>query len=106
MSIKANAYTDNQIRWIKEYTDAEFRAVREAVSKVSETSSMAISKVEDTNRNAIDKAEATNKAKFDSVNEFRGQLKDQATTFVTRRELWGAAVTIIAIVLGLLSYFK
>ena len=94
-TMNENNYVDNQVEWLKKYTDAEFKAVREAVSKVAETSAMAISKVETTYKS--DKA---------SANEFRGQLKDQATTFVTRRELWGAVVTIIAIVLGLLSYFK
>lgn len=79
----------------EEYTDSEFRSVREAVSKVADTSSMAISKVESNYKS--DKA---------SANEFRGQLKDQAATFVTRRELWSAVVTIIAIMMGLLSYFK
>ena len=88
-------YTDNQVKWLKKYTEAEFKAVREAVSKVAKTSAMAISKVEVTYKS--DKA---------SANEFRGQLKDQASTFVTRRELWSAVVTIIAIMMGLLSYFK
>lgn len=88
-------YTSNQIRWLKDYTDAEIRSVRQAVDKVAETSSMAISKVETTYKS--DKANA---------NEFRGQLKDQASSFVTRRELWGAVVAIIGIVIGIMSYFK
>lgn len=82
--MKAKAYTDNQLKWMKQYTDTKFVEVHRAVGKVETTY-------------ASDKA---------SANEFRGQLKDQANTFVTRRELWGAVVTIIAIVVGLLSYFK
>lgn len=36
---------------------------------------------------AIAKAEVAGEKRFDSVNEFRGQLTDQAATFVTRKEL-------------------
>lgn len=82
--MKANRYTDKQISWLKEYIQAEVNSVRQAVEKAE--------------KNYIsDKA---------SSNEFRGQLKDQANTFVTRRELWSAVAIVIAIVLGLLSYIK
>lgn len=37
-------------------------------------------------KEANGKAEAANEKRFDSVNEFRGQLADQATTFLTRAE--------------------
>lgn len=36
---------------------------------------------------AIKKAEVATEKRFDSVNEFRGQLKDQTGSFVTRQEL-------------------
>lgn len=36
---------------------------------------------------AIAKAEAAAEKRFDSVNEFRGQLKDQAATFAPRAEI-------------------
>ncbi len=35
---------------------------------------------------AVGKAETANEKRFDSVNEFRGQLKDQATSFIPRLE--------------------
>lgn len=35
---------------------------------------------------AIDKAETANEKRFASMNEFRGQLKDQASTFLPREE--------------------
>ena len=35
---------------------------------------------------AITKAETANEKRFDGVNEFRLQLKDQASTFITRTE--------------------
>ena len=76
------------VTW-KDYVDAEFRSVRSAVDKV-----------EATNKQAVDKVEEANTARFESVNEFRGQLKDQAATFVTRRELWGAVITIVTIIIS------
>jgi hypothetical protein len=36
---------------------------------------------------AIIKAEAATEKRFDSVNEFRAQLKDQSLTFITRHEV-------------------
>jgi hypothetical protein len=40
---------------------------------------------------AIDKADAATALRFAAVNEFRAQLADQSSTFVTRREheVWG-----------------
>lgn len=74
-------YTNNQIKWLKKYTDAEIKSVREAVDKV----------------------EKTNQAKFDSQNEFRAQLKDQAANFVTRRELWGAVITAVTLIIAAIA---
>lgn len=37
-------------------------------------------------KEAVVKAEAASERRFDSVNEFRGQLKDQAASFITRDE--------------------
>jgi len=36
---------------------------------------------------AVTKAELAAEKRFDAVNEFRGQLKDQAATFATRNEI-------------------
>ncbi len=36
---------------------------------------------------AVTKAELAAEKRFDAVNEFRGQLKDQASNFVTRNEI-------------------
>jgi hypothetical protein len=41
------------------------------------------------------KADVSNEKRFDGVNEFRSQLKDQAGTFLTRNELWGWLVALI-----------
>jgi len=91
---KSGKYTDNQIKWLKKYTDAELRSVREAVGKV-----------EGTNKEAVDKVETNNTHYRESQNEWRGQIKDQTTTFVTRRELWAAVITIITITISAVALF-
>lgn len=81
MKISTKKYIDNQVRWLEKVTKARFEGQEKAV----------------------DKLEHTTGAKFDGVNEFRGQLKDQASTFVTRRELWGAVITTITILLAAIA---
>lgn len=54
-------------------------------------------------RRAVDTYNATNNERWTGANEFRGQLKDQAGTFLTRKELWLAGVAIIGIVLTIVS---
>jgi hypothetical protein len=54
-------------------------------------------------RRAVDTYNATNNERWTGANEFRGQLKDQASSFVTRRELWGAVVAVISIVLAIVQ---
>lgn len=44
---------------------------------------------------AVTKAELAAEKRFESVNEFRNQLKDQTGTFITRNEMWGWLVAII-----------
>lgn len=51
--------------------DAQQQAVREAFTAAKE---------------AVDKAEKSSEKRFDSVNEFRAQLKDQQNTFLPRTE--------------------
>jgi hypothetical protein len=79
MKISSKEYINNQIQWLKLYQEAEVRAVREAVNKV----------------------ETTNNQKFEAQNEWRSQFKDQTSTFVTRRELWGAVLAILALVISM-----
>lgn len=43
------------------------------------------------------KAETATEKRFEGVNEFRSQLKDQAGTFITRGELLGWLVAVISI---------
>lgn len=80
-----------EIALLKELVQVELNSVRQAV-------------IEAKSNYVADKA---------SSNEFRGQLKDQASSFVTRRELWGAVgatvgavIAIGTVVLSFLSYIK
>jgi hypothetical protein len=86
-------YVDQQIQWIKIYTDAKFESVNKAVDKVAIT-----------NENAIAKVETTYADYRATQNEWRGQIKDAASTYVTRGELWSgilAATTLMAAITGL-----
>lgn len=40
-------------------------------------------------KEAVEKAEASINIRLESMNEFRGQMKDQVAQFPTRNELWG-----------------
>lgn len=70
-----------QKKWLIRYIDARFDASSKAVEKYNET----------------------NNERWVGANEFRGQLKDQAGTFVTRKELWLAVISIISIVIAALG---
>lgn len=56
-------------------------------------------------RRAVDKYNESNNERWQGANEFRAQLKDQAATFLTRKELWLAGVAVIGIVLTIVSLF-
>lgn len=72
------------IKWMMLYLKAEMKATRRAVDKV----------------------EATNLAKFEAQNEWRQQMKDQTGNFVTRRELWGAVVSILAMIISAIAIMQ
>jgi ABC-type Zn uptake system ZnuABC Zn-binding protein ZnuA len=48
---------------------------------------------------AVNKAEAASEKRFESINEFRAQLKDQQATFITRSEAWGYFVGLAGIIM-------
>lgn len=56
--------------------DERFEALRREVITGIETSTT-----------AVNKAETATERRFEAMNEFRGQLSDQATRFVTREEM-------------------
>lgn len=77
-------YIDNQIKWLRQLFDSKIAANEEA------------------KKNAFNSMEK----RLDGMNEFRNTLKDQAAMFVTRRELWGAVVTVVTIVIAALALMK
>lgn len=78
----AKERADLNKEWMQLYMDAELQAVREAVNK----------------------ANAANEKRFEGVNEFREQLKDQAGTFITRGELWGWLIALAGVTIAVMGY--
>jgi len=76
MNSETKEYIDNQIGWTRSLLATEVNAIQVAVNKEAVTNS---------DRAAV-------------ANEFRGQLKDQAREFVTRRELWIMALGFLTLV--------
>jgi hypothetical protein len=84
MNIPDHEYVKERIAETNRYFEAELRAVREAVDKV----------------------EKTNNLKFESQNEWRGESRDRAATYVTKKELWGWIFAIIGVVISIMMYLK
>lgn len=93
MRIKTKDYIDNQNKWLKKYTEAEFKSVREAVGKV-----------ETTNKDSVDKLERTNADYRSTQNEWRQQIKDASSMYITRREVWAVVLLLVTIIIAI--YFK
>lgn len=55
---------------------------------------------------AVNKAEVAGEKRFEGMNEFRNQLKDQAATFVTRIELITTVVGLGGLLLAALTYMR
>ena len=75
MKITTKEYVDNQMKWMMELHKSSIESVRLAVDKVQEDY----------------------KYYKEQQNEWRQQIKDQTSTYVTRRELTGAIIAIITI---------
>lgn len=67
---------------LSELTDAKFVTFRTLVDSQADKVALALAAAKE----AIDKAETATEKRFDSVNEFRAQLSDQAGTFYPRKE--------------------
>lgn len=71
----AVAKLEERVSQNEKLTKAHFVALEAAVKNSNESSDR-----------ALQKAEVAQEKRLDSVNEFRGQLKDQTATFITRNE--------------------
>lgn len=67
--------------------DAALVAQQVAMRTALEAAEKAVSTALTSAEKAVSKAEVAAEKRFESVNEFRGQLADQAAQFITRQEL-------------------
>jgi hypothetical protein len=79
---------------------AQERGMKDALAAAEKQAALAMAAAE----KAVSKAEIASEKRFDSVNEFRGQLKDQTATFITRAEAWGYLIGLSGILFALMKY--
>lgn len=86
-------------------TVAEIRQLRELLTVYDrlytqqfEAQKLAVASALAAAKDATTKAEIATEKRLEGVNEFRGQLKDQAGTFVTRAEMWGYFVGSVGVI--------
>lgn len=84
---------------MKEYVDMQAELNKEWMQKLIEAQV-------DNIRDNVNKANAAMDKKFESVNEFRNQLKDQAGTFVTWQALIGLIIGVSGFLFGYANYKK
>jgi uncharacterized membrane protein len=75
------------ITTLKEHVDSRFLDAEKAVNSAMSAQQAAIAAALIATNTAINKAETATEKRFDSVNEFRGQLRDQADTFIRSTEV-------------------
>jgi len=96
LSVTSHSQTVNDLRptvTMKEYVDMQADLHR----KIAEVQFQNI-------LDNVNKANTATEKRFDGVNEFRLQLKDQAATFITRGELFAWIVAIIGIFFGYMNW--
>jgi len=71
---------------LKEHVDQRFRDQEKSVEAAVAASDKATSVAMTAEQRAVAKAEAASEKRFESVNEFRQTLTDQAATFMPRKE--------------------
>jgi len=79
----------------KYVTRREFGDFRERLDERALAQQTAMAAALSAAKEAVDKAEKADEKRFDAVNAFRGQLSDQAATFVTRTEVRAWAIAIL-----------
>lgn len=92
----AKGQTVNDLRptvTMKEYVDMQSELNSKMMQKIIDI------QIANINDNVV-RANAAMEKRLDSINEFRGQLKDQSQTFVTRGELVLAVTTLLGLFWG------
>lgn len=91
---------------MKEYIDMQAELNRQ-ISICRSESNRSISDVQFQNiSDNVTKANAATEKRFDGVNEFRAQLKDQASTFVTWQALLGLMIGVSGFLFGYANYMN
>jgi len=80
---------DEKAKDLKDNFEIRLRAIEDKIKYQADTSQVALNKAFESTQLAISKVEIATANRFESVNEFRGTLKDQVATFATRNELDG-----------------
>ena len=86
--------------------DQRFQAIEKNVSTALNAQESATAAALQAVKEAGLKQETATERRLESVNEFRGQLKDQAATFVTRAELLATVTTAMFILIGLIGLYQ
>jgi hypothetical protein len=86
LKVTLKVYFEEKLGTLKTYCDARFDAANLAVAAALAAAKEAVAAAFESSKEAIAKAEAAAERRFESVNEFRGQLKDQQATFLPRSE--------------------
>lgn len=84
---------------MKEYVDMQSQLNREWSIKYIDA------QIHNINENVV-RANGAMEKRLDGINEFRGQLKDQAATFLTRGELFAWIIALIGIFFGFSNYMR
>lgn len=84
---------------MKEYVDMQSDLNSKMMQKIVDI------QIENINNNVV-KANVAMEKRLDSINEFRGQLKDQSATFVTRAELILAVTTLLGLFWGYSKHIR
>jgi uroporphyrinogen-III decarboxylase len=89
---------------MKEYVDMQNRLMQQVIDAKTEGMMRYTDGQIAAQAQAVTKADAAMEKRLDGINEFRGQLKDQAGTFITRQELFAWCFAIIGAVFAFMGY--
>lgn len=106
LALPAAAQTDAvaraEIEHLRELIAANDRLYFQQFEAMRQTNALALTAAKE----ATVKAETATEKRLEGVNEFRGQLKDQAANFVTRSELWGYFIGSVGVILAFISVIR
>lgn len=71
---------------LREYEDEKIENLKSSINERFEASKEAVQAALSAAKEAVIKAELASEKRFESINEFRGQLADQASTLMPRAE--------------------